>query len=470
MSYNTKRLGEQETVATNADLASGIHCLLTTALKADQNDEVLVIYDESFGRYFPLFQDATVALDLSTTFLHVPTRYKCHLAGKMSRNRDTDWLPYPIKNAIGASTVILNVLNGSLTTAPVRRAIVQQPRLRDARLAHIPGLSDEVLTIVAKTNFDQILDHCELLAWILGNGKVGQILTTTSGGVTHTLTLDLGGWDNEPLMSPGIIFPGSWGNFPPGEVFCCPDPNGINGSICINGSVPDLPLKPGQEVILEFRSGRLTSWQSDNCPDALNFFDRQNISSKDRGDDDWNVFAELGIGLNPAVEHLTGNSLFDEKAGSTIHIAIGDNTTFGSIVKSDIHADLVTWRPGFFLDGLELMRHGNLLIDAMKEIRKGWRPPPANLDKKTRLLVKEAEVHQERGLLVRRLCKGGRVGLVRMSTDNVAGALGSLFSLLQRSDNANLGDLLEDHPEVNEFDTSFLIDHLIHYRCVLYQQ
>jgi leucyl aminopeptidase (aminopeptidase T) len=59
-------------------------------------------------------------------------------------------------------------------------------------------------------------------------------------------------------------------------------------------------------------------------------------------DRNWNTFAELGIGLNPAITILTGNSLFDEKAKGTIHIALGDNHAFGHHVESQFHDDLVT--------------------------------------------------------------------------------------------------------------------------------
>ena len=53
--------------------------------------------------------------------------------------------------------------------------------------------------------------------------------------------------------------------------------------------------------------------------------DEEKKRSSLRNDSNWNVFAELGVGLNPTIKTLTGNSLFDEKAYGTIHIAIGDN-------------------------------------------------------------------------------------------------------------------------------------------------
>jgi leucyl aminopeptidase (aminopeptidase T) len=92
------------------------------------------------------------------------------------------------------------------------------------------------------------------------------------------------------------------------------------------------------------------------------------------GDDNWNTFAELGIGLNPKITDLTGNSLFDEKAIKTLHIAIGDNSVFGDDISSFIHADLVTRRPSLVLDGHVVMDRGVIDHAAIQQRRTAFIP------------------------------------------------------------------------------------------------
>jgi leucyl aminopeptidase (aminopeptidase T) len=455
-----------ETAAV-ADLRSAIRDLFQVALSADPSDEVLIICDESFERYERLFTSVAMELGLSFAFLYMPNEQQRYLARKITTDRSIDWLPRPIKIAVNSASITINALSGSLTTSAVRRAILQQPRLRDARLAHMPGVSDDVLLIVARTDFRQILTECEMLAWFLGNAKSGTIDTTTASGRTCTLTLELGGWDNEPLMSPGIIPAGSWGNFPPGEVFCCPSPTGVNGEVNINGSVPGLILSPGEDVVLKFEEGRLAQWSTQGSEAVDKFFLDLKRSSEERGDVNWKTFAELGIGLNPAIQTLTGNPLFDEKAAATLHVAVGDNTTFGATIKSDIHVDLVTWHPTLRLDGIEVMTRGSLQLNSLRRYRSSWVPTPANLPPTARLWLKEAEIHTDGGIMRRRLARAGRVGYVQMADDRIGSALAVLAERLRRLENVSIQELLEHQPKIDGYPTERLLDWLEHYQCLI---
>ncbi len=55
------------------------------------------------------------------------------------------------------------------------------------------------------------------------------------------------------------------------------------------------------------------------------------------------VMGEFAIGTNYAIERFTGDTLFDEKIGGTIHIALGKGfEEAGGTNKSIIHWDMVT--------------------------------------------------------------------------------------------------------------------------------
>ena len=75
---------------------------------------------------------------------------------------------------------------------------------------------------------------------------------------------------------------------------------------------------------------------------------------------------ELGIGCNEGITQHMRNTLFDEKIGGTVHLAVGASYTFtGASNKSAIHWDLVKdLRPGgeLWCDGELVQRDGAWLI------------------------------------------------------------------------------------------------------------
>jgi len=81
-------------------------------------------------------------------------------------------------------------------------------------------------------------------------------------------------------------------------------------------------------------------------------------------DDNASYVGELGIGMNPKVNRFTGNLLFDEKIGGTIHLALGmaykDN---GGGNDSAIHWDIV-----------KDMKKGKIILDGKVIQDKGiWK-------------------------------------------------------------------------------------------------
>jgi leucyl aminopeptidase (aminopeptidase T) len=75
--------------------------------------------------------------------------------------------------------------------------------------------------------------------------------------------------------------------------------------------------------------------------------------------------AELGIGTNKAARRAD-NILESEKILGTIHIALGDNSSFGGNVKTPFHQDFVFFQPTVTLirkDGSkkDILKAGKLL-------------------------------------------------------------------------------------------------------------
>ncbi len=71
---------------------------------------------------------------------------------------------------------------------------------------------------------------------------------------------------------------------------------------------------------------------------------------------------EFGIGLNPAVDRVTGLTLLDEKMIGTCHLALGENRALGGQNNSALHWDLVVQRAILRADGEILLKDGQLMI------------------------------------------------------------------------------------------------------------
>jgi leucyl aminopeptidase (aminopeptidase T) len=66
------------------------------------------------------------------------------------------------------------------------------------------------------------------------------------------------------------------------------------------------------------------------------------------------------LGLNDRAV-LSGLVLEDEKVLGTVHIALGDNSTFGGTVEVPSHLDGVLLNPTLWLDGKKILEQGRLI-------------------------------------------------------------------------------------------------------------
>jgi hypothetical protein len=441
--------------------------LLQKSLQTTKNDQIVILYDESFFPYFDQFLKVIIDTELQATFINFPIYYQKSLIELYKKDEEENFeisLPAGISASIAEATVLLNLLNGQLVTTPVRRSVLQQERTRECRLAHIPGISDEILKITGESPFEEILELSELIAWALGSATHAELKTKGEYNEIYTLEIKLDGWDNEPLMSPGIFYKGSWGNIPPGETFICPNSKNVSGEICIDGSVPDYVLKKNEKITLTFEQGKLVKWLPESDSKAAKFFEEQQEQAQINNDINWNTFAELGIGLNPSIKSLTGNSLFDEKMYGTIHIAIGDNTGFGHNVKSSIHADLVSKNPTLILDNREIISSGHLLKDKVLEWKNNLKFQPLNLSHQDKISVKYPRMEIIDKCIVRRLKRAGRVGYVKILGNEMCVASSELVKWLPDGETRVYKDLLNRCSDKSQLNK--LLEILYHYKII----
>ncbi|MFH2085593.1 MAG: aminopeptidase [bacterium] len=149
-------------------------------------------------------------------------------------------------------------------------------------------------------------------------------------------------------------------NVPDGECFLAPVTKGVNGEVYF-----DLPtLAYGTEVRgihLEFKDGKVIRTAAEQGERALLAMLNTDPGAKYLG--------EFAIGANFNIKRAMLNTLFDEKIGGTVHMALGRayrERRGGGENESEIHWDIVKNMrlPGSVLtvDGKVVLKEGRLLI------------------------------------------------------------------------------------------------------------
>ena len=145
-------------------------------------------------------------------------------------------------------------------------------------------------------------------------------------------------------------------NMPSGEVFTSPIEDSVEGFITF--TFPGYYMgREVQNVRLEVKNGLIESWSADLGQDFLDYIFSLDGTRR---------FGEAAIGTNTNIQQMTGNILFDEKIGGTIHMAIGQSyAQCGGKNVSSVHWDMITdmTKDGqIFADDQLIYERGKFLI------------------------------------------------------------------------------------------------------------
>ncbi|MEW6418682.1 MAG: aminopeptidase [Nitrospirota bacterium] len=148
---------------------------------------------------------------------------------------------------------------------------------------------------------------------------------------------------------------GSFGNLPSGEVYLAPVEETAFGRLVLEWG-PTRHLE--SPVILTVKDGYVVDISGkDKYAEYLSM----RLSEKNENGN----IAEFGIGTNASAKR-PDNILESEKILGTIHIALGDNSSFGGNIKTPFHQDFVFFKPTVTLihkDGSrkKILKNGRLL-------------------------------------------------------------------------------------------------------------
>jgi len=131
-----------------------------------------------------------------------------------------------------------------------------------------------------------------------------------------------------------ITTPGAFSNLPAGEVFLAPREGTASGRLVLDWA-PTRKLK--SPVTLYIEKGLVT--HVEGREKFVGYLKEKLSEQKENAN-----IAELGIGTNDRASRPY-NILESEKIFGTIHIALGDNSTFGGKVSTSFHQDFVFFNP-----------------------------------------------------------------------------------------------------------------------------
>ena len=245
--------------------------------------------------------------------------------------------PAPVSAALGDADAFL---------APTTKSISHTRARSDATEAGVrgttlPGITEEVFTVGLDADYEAIEAKCAaMLERVKG---ADEIRVTSPQGTDITFELGDRPWQEDT----GIVHDaGDFSNLPAGEVFISPE--SADGTYVVDGTIrPHGRLGDGHTVTFEVEDGFVTDVSDDAVRSDLE------AAAEAAGQDAYNL-AELGIGTNIGVAELVGSVLLDEKAGGTVHIAVGDDAGIGGDTDAPIHMDGILTEPTVYVDDEEI--------------------------------------------------------------------------------------------------------------------
>lgn len=221
--------------------------------------------------------------------------------------------------------VIIALANNSTSHTRFRALVTAA----GARFASLPHFDPDMFLTSMQVDWHALADRTSHLAAAINRASAVEVLCPNGTSMVIGKAGRTAEGDDGLLTAPG-----SFGNLPAGEVYLAPVEGTCEGQMVLEFA-PTRKLET--PLVLTVKGGEVVSIQGDD-PYRLNLEEKFAESAKNRN------IAELGIGTNDKASR-PDNILEAEKILGTIHIALGDNSSFGGTVSTPFHEDYVFYRP-----------------------------------------------------------------------------------------------------------------------------
>ncbi|MGB0405347.1 MAG: aminopeptidase, partial [Fusobacterium sp.] len=201
----------------------------------------------------------------------------------------------------------------------------------------------------ALADYEEVYKDGETLQAVWRGKKKAHI--TTPAGTDLYMEMN----DMEPIIECGIARnPGDAMAWSDGEVSLGPVIGSTHGTLVIDGPIcyygcPTIPVE------LKIEGGRIVEVVGGD-PKICKEIRRQIAEVKDSDN-----IAEIGIGLNRACL-FNGDFEEEKKARGTVHFALGSGIYYDQTVDSQVHIDMVMYKPTVVFDDEVFVKDGKVVI------------------------------------------------------------------------------------------------------------
>jgi len=299
-------------------IEDGARNTIFTCLGVKKGERVLILVDSEKKKIGEAFFVAAVDSGAEAVMVKI-----------MPSTRHGEEPPAPVAKLMTEFNAVAIATKYSMTHTQARRKATRA----GARIVTMPGMTEQILS-----EGSMIADYNEIAKTILRvhgaiKGKKRVKITSIAG---TNIEFDIRGrtWvtgDTGICQEKGDFI-----TLPAGEIFIAPVEGSANGKLVIDGAFGKVLEEP---VKVTIKKG--IAEEFDGGEDIVIELDKRGKDAR--------YVAEFGVGMNPTAK-IVGLEIEDEKALGTVHIAFGDNSTFGGKISCGIHISGVIKEPTVTLD------------------------------------------------------------------------------------------------------------------------
>jgi aminopeptidase len=334
-------------MAFDPELTPGARNAVRVCLRVLASERVTVITDE-------------VTLEIAAAIVHeleeLGCRYHTFVLEDLATRPLTD-LPKAILEDLESSQVSIFAVQGQTNELKSRMQMTDVVNRRKIRHAHMVNVNKQIMLEGMRADFQKVDRLSVKVLETVRQAK--QIRAKTPAGTD--LVADLNP-NYRWVKTSGLITTAKWGNLPGGEVFTTPGE--VNGTFVIDGVVGDYLCRKfgdlkANPLTITMKANRLIAAHSANKELKDDFW------AYTHTDENSNRVGEFAIGTNIELKDVIGEILQDEKYPG-VHIAFGNpyGAHTGAEWFSSTHIDVVGRNFDIWVDGRQIMRGGQFLIEA----------------------------------------------------------------------------------------------------------